>query len=39
LCKLLKEIDSSEDIIRVSRRQDILVPFPPPGSDKIVVSR
>jgi lipopolysaccharide/colanic/teichoic acid biosynthesis glycosyltransferase len=39
LCKLLKKINSPEDVIRVSRRQDVLVPFPPPGSDRIVVSR
>lgn len=39
LCKLLKKMDATEDLIRVSKRQSVLVPFPPPGSDKIVVSR
>ena len=39
LCKLLKEIDAPEDVIRISKRQDLLVPLPPPGSDRIVVSR
>jgi lipopolysaccharide/colanic/teichoic acid biosynthesis glycosyltransferase len=39
LCKLLKKMDAREDVIRVSKRQSVLVPFPPPGSDSIVVSR
>ena len=39
LSKLLKEIHAPEDVIRVSKRQDVLVPFPPPGSNMIVVSR
>lgn len=39
LCKLLEKIDAPEDVICVSKRQGVLVPFPPPGSDRIVLSR
>ena len=39
LCELLKKMDAPEDVIRVSKRQSVLVPYPPPGSDSIVVSR
>jgi lipopolysaccharide/colanic/teichoic acid biosynthesis glycosyltransferase len=39
LNKLLKEIDAPEDVIRVSKRHIVLVPFPPPGSDRIVIFR
>ncbi len=33
------ELDAPADVIRVSKREDVLVPFPPPGSDSVVVSR
>ena len=37
--KLLILINASDDVIRVSKREDALVPYPPPGSDSIVTSR
>jgi lipopolysaccharide/colanic/teichoic acid biosynthesis glycosyltransferase len=37
--RLLKWLDAPADVIRVSRREDMLVPFPPPGADSVVVSR
>ena len=37
--KLLLRLNASADVIRVSMRQDLLEPFPPPGSDSIVMSR
>jgi len=37
--RLLKWLDAPADVIRVSKREDVLVPFPPPGSDSVVVSR
>jgi len=37
--KLLAGIKAPEDVIRVSRRREKLVPFPPPGSDEIVTRR
>ena len=37
--RLLKRLDAPADVIRVSKREDALVPFPPPGSDTVVVSR
>jgi len=36
---LLLQLNAPTDIIRVSKRQDELLPFPPPGSDSVVVSR
>jgi lipopolysaccharide/colanic/teichoic acid biosynthesis glycosyltransferase len=36
---LLKHIHAPEDMIQVSRREDDLIPFPPPGSNEIIVSR
>jgi len=36
---LLKHIDASADIINISKRKNELVPFPPPGSDNVVMSR
>jgi len=36
---LLYKIDAPADVIRVSRREDILKPYPPPGSDSVVISR
>jgi len=36
---LLYKIDAPADVIRVSRREDILKPYPPPGSDSVVTSR
>ena len=37
--KLLKWLDAPADVIRVSKREDKLVPFPPPGADSEVISR
>jgi lipopolysaccharide/colanic/teichoic acid biosynthesis glycosyltransferase len=37
--KLLIDMNAPDDVIRVSRREDKLVPFPPPGSDAIVTHR
>jgi lipopolysaccharide/colanic/teichoic acid biosynthesis glycosyltransferase len=39
LCTLLKKMDAPEDVISVSKRQSVLVPFPPPGADNIVKAR
>ena len=36
---LLNQMNSPDDVIRVSRRQEKLVPFPPPGADSIVTHR
>jgi lipopolysaccharide/colanic/teichoic acid biosynthesis glycosyltransferase len=35
----LKELGCSEKIIKIALRADKLLPFPPPGSDEIVISR
>ncbi len=37
--KLLNFINAPDDVIRASKREDALVPFPPPGSDSLVTSR
>ena len=37
--RLLKRLDAPADLIRVSKRKDVLVPFSPPGADSVVVSR
>ena len=37
--RLLMLLDAPADVIRVSKREDMLVPFPPPGADTVVVSR
>ena len=37
--RLLEFIHAPEDVIQVAKRQDVLTPFPPPGSDQIVTSR
>ena len=37
--KILKKLNTDEDIIRVCQRVDELVPAPPPGSDEIVTTR
>jgi lipopolysaccharide/colanic/teichoic acid biosynthesis glycosyltransferase len=37
--KILTKMNTPEDVIRVSRRKDKLVPFPPPGSDSVVSRR
>ncbi|MFC1815639.1 sugar transferase [Thermodesulfobacteriota bacterium] len=37
--KLLNIVEAPQDVIRISKRIDRLVPFPPPGTDKIVTSR
>ena len=39
LCKLLKKMNAPEDVISVSKRQSVLIPFPPPGDDNIVTTR
>ncbi len=39
ICRLLKKLGVSNEIIEVSSRKNSLYPFPPPGSDKIVESR
>ena len=36
---LVNQMSSPEDVIRISRRREKLVPFPPPGSDSIVTHR
>lgn len=36
---ILKQWDAPEDVVRVSKRRDILVPSPPPGSTAIVAHR
>lgn len=37
--KLLKILNASDELVRVSLRKDILIPTPPPGSIKIVTNR
>jgi len=37
--KLLEILDADPQLISVARRDQVLEPYPPPGSDKIVVSR
>ena len=37
--KLLVKLGASPDVIRIAQRKDVLVPYPPPGSDLIVTSR
>ena len=37
--RLLMLLDAPADAIRVSKREDVLVPCPPPGLDSVVVSR
>jgi len=37
--KLLILLDAPADMIRVSKRKDMLVPFPPPGADFVVTHR
>jgi len=37
--KLLIRLYAPVDVIRVSKRKDVLVPFPPPGLDSVVTSR
>jgi lipopolysaccharide/colanic/teichoic acid biosynthesis glycosyltransferase len=37
--KLLMDMNAPDDVIRVSRREEQLVPFPPPGSNTIVTHR
>lgn len=39
VCNILRDMNAPDDIIRVSQRDDKLVPFPPPGSDAIVTHR
>ena len=37
--KILKKINSPEDVINVSLRVEDLVPFSPPGAEDIVINR
>lgn len=37
--KILRSLDAGETLIRVCKRKDPLVPYPPPGSSQIVVER
>ncbi len=37
--RLLELIQAPKDVIQVAKRQEALTPFPPPGSDQIVISR
>ena len=37
--RLLKWLDAPADVIHVSKREDMLVPFPPPGADSVVTFR
>lgn len=37
--RLLKQLDAPADVIRVSKREDQLVPSPPPGASSVVTSR
>lgn len=37
--KLLVLMESPADVIRVAKREDVLVPHPPPGADSIVTHR
>ena len=39
VCKLLEQIGVPKDVIKVAKRESVLVAFPPPGSDAIVTSR
>jgi len=37
--RMLMLLDASADVIRVSKREDVLMPYPPPGANTVVVSR
>lgn len=37
--RLLVLLDAPADVIRVSKREDVLVPYPPPGADTVVTHR
>ena len=37
--RLLMLLDAPVDVIRISKREDMLVPVPPPGTDSVVASR
>lgn len=37
--RLLKRLDAPADVIRVSKREDQLMPYPPPGASSVVTSR
>jgi len=37
--RLLVMLDAPADVIRVSRREDVLMPYPPPGADSVVTHR
>lgn len=39
IVRLLKSLQAENSLINVASRKNILVPYPPPGSDKIVISR
>ena len=37
--RLLMLLDAPADVIRVAKREEPLMPVPPPGADSVVVSR
>lgn len=37
--KLLSLFNAPKDVVRVAKREEKLIPFPPPGSDEIVTNR
>lgn len=39
LSKILKSLGADNKLIKISKRQDKLLPYPPPGSDSIVYDR
>ena len=39
LSKILKSLGADDKLIQISKRQDKLLPYPPPGSDSIVYDR
>ena len=39
LSKIIKSLGADDKLIQISKRQDKLLPYPPPGSDSIVYDR
>ena len=39
ITRILSNLDADRELIEVSKRKTSLVPYPPPGTDKIVLSR
>lgn len=37
--KLLRKLDAGKELLQIVKRENELVPHPPPGSDKVVMSR